>query len=297
MRSSSLALAVDPMPRRGGRLSRALHAARIVHPFPTLLNVAATGALAFIAARGIPPTWTLATMLLVMFCAQAAIGVTNDVFDRDLDARAKRWKPLVAGVVSLWLAVALAIALATTSLALALTLGPVGGGLAALGLACGLAYDARLKRTAFSAVPYMIAIPVLPLWVWAIVGDWRAALWWLPPMGSLIGLALHLANTLPDIDDDASNGVRGLAHRLGARRSMLLASASFGGALALSAAAAAVVEYDWRIYAPTASLGVLALTATLLLYAVRRDRFALQIGFAMLAVGSAVLAPGWLAAI
>jgi hypothetical protein len=33
---------------------RLLRALRIVHPFPTLLNVAATAALAFVAARGAP---------------------------------------------------------------------------------------------------------------------------------------------------------------------------------------------------------------------------------------------------
>ena len=78
-----------------------------------------------------------------------------------------------------------------------------------LGMACGLAYDVRLKRTVFSAVPFMIAIPTLPLWVWVTLGEWHAALWWLLPLGALIGLALHLANTLPDIDDDAAHGVRG----------------------------------------------------------------------------------------
>ena len=35
-------------------MMRLLRAARVIHPFPTLLNVAATGALAFVAARGVP---------------------------------------------------------------------------------------------------------------------------------------------------------------------------------------------------------------------------------------------------
>ena len=52
-------------------------------------------------------------------------------------------------------------------------------------------------------------------------------LWWLLPLGSLIGIALHLANTLPDIDGDAAHGVEGLAHRLGRRRSTCIAWASF----------------------------------------------------------------------
>lgn len=293
MRSSSLALQLDAMPRP----SRLLRAARIIHPFPTLLNVAATAALAVIAAGGIPGTRQVATMLLVMLCAQSAIGVTNDIFDRDLDAATKPWKPLVAGLVSTRTAIALAGVLAAIAVTLAATLGRTGGALAAVGLASGLAYDVRLKRTAFSAVPYMVGIPVLPIWVWAVLGDWQRAMLWLLPMGGLIGLALHLANTLPDIDSDASNGVRGLAHRLGARASMLVAWASFAGALALSGAIAPLVAYDMRVYVPTVGFGAVCLTASVALYAARRDRPALQAGFGLLGVGSAALAAGWLAAI
>ncbi len=183
MRSSSLALQLEAMPRQRG-VRRMLRASRIVHPFPTLLNVAATAALAFIAARGVPESRQMATMLLFMLCAQSAIGVTNDLFDRDLDARTKPWKPLVAGFVSIRAGVVLAIGLTVASVTVAAMLGPAVCGLAVLGLACGLAYDVRLKRTMFSAVPYMVGIPVLPLWVWTVDGDWQPVMWWLLPLGA-----------------------------------------------------------------------------------------------------------------
>lgn len=296
MRPSGLALQFDTMPLPRG-VGRALRAARIVHPFPTLLNVAATAALAFIAERGQPPPGLLATMLLVMFCAQAAIGAANDIFDRELDARTKPWKPLVAGLVPPAAAAALAVCLAVTGVALAATLGAAGFGLALLGLACGLAYDVRLKRSWLSAIPYMVGIPVLPLWVWATLGRWQTALWLLLPLGALIGLALHLANTLPDIDDDAAHGVRGLAHHLGVRWSMFLAWASFGGAIALSAVLARPLGYDPWPYIPAASVGAACLAVTVALHLARRDQLALRSGFAILSVGAAVLAVGWLAAV
>jgi len=297
MRSPGLALTqatTVPPPRGAARL---LRAARITHPFPTLLNVAATAALAFVAAHGAPDARLLATMLLVMLFAQSAIGVTNDLFDRDLDAQTKPWKPIVAGLVSPRAAALIAGVLIVAASTLASTLGPGGFALAVLGMSCGLAYDVRLKRTIFSAVPFMIAIPVLPLWVWLVLGEWEAALWWLLPLGALIGLALHLANTLPDIDDDAAHGVAGLAHRLGPRGSMFVGWASFGSALALSAAIAPLVGYDLRIYVPTASFGALSLAASIAIYAIRRDGFALQAGFGALGIGSALLAAGWLAAV
>ncbi len=286
--------AAVPRARGARRLARAL---RVIHPFPTLLNAAATAALAFVAAAGVPDALTLASMLLVMLCAQSAIGATNDYCDRDLDAASKPWKPIVAGVVRPRGALILAGLLIVAAAALAATLGPGSFVLAMLGLGCGLAYDVRLKRTIWSALPFMVAIPVLPAWVWLTLGAWQVVLWWLLPLGALIGLSLHLANTLPDIDADASYGIAGLGHRLGARNSMFAAWASFGAALVLSGAIAPLVEYDARIYAATASLGVVCLAASAGAFLWRRDSSALQFGFGVLGAGSAALAVGWLAAV
>ncbi len=204
------------------RPARLLRAVRIVHPFPTLLNVAATAMLAFVAVGGMPDAALLARMLLTMLFAQCAIGVANDICDESLDAAAKPWKPLPAGLVSRRAATVLASAFIAAAAALASTLGLAGFLLAMLGMACGLVYDVWLKRSIFSAVPFMIAIPTLPLWVWATLGEWQQELLWVIPLGALIGLSLHLANTLPDIDGDRAFGVEGLAHRLGTRGSMLL---------------------------------------------------------------------------
>jgi 4-hydroxybenzoate polyprenyltransferase len=293
-RAAALPETPAPIPTRVARVARAL---RIVHPFPTLLNVAATAALATVAWRGAPPGGLLLRMLLVMLLAQCAIGVTNDCCDRALDAETKPWKPIVAGLVRPQTAALTATLLAMGACAVAATLGAAGFGLAVLGLACGIAYDVGLKRTPLSAVPYMIAIPTLPAWVWTVAGAWRAALWWLLPLGALVGVALHLANTLPDIDADASQGVRGLAHRLGARRSMLVGWISFGAALALTAVIAPFVHYELAWYLPAALVGVRCLAASIGGYVARRDAAALQIGFALLGVGSAVVSVGWLAAL
>jgi 4-hydroxybenzoate polyprenyltransferase len=162
MHTRGVAPPVNPDTRRAA-VPRLLRTLRIIHPFPTLPNVAATGALAVVAARGAPPPGLLARLLLVMLLAQSAIGATNDYCDRDLDAATKPWKPIPAGLVRAATARACAVALAMAACALAATLGAGGFALAALGLSCGLAYDLWLKRTPFSAVPFMIAIPTLPL--------------------------------------------------------------------------------------------------------------------------------------
>ena len=274
-----------------------LRAVRIVHPFPTILNALATAGLAVMAVRGTPEASTLLRMVVVMLCAQCAIGVANDYFDRDLDAVAKPWKPIAAGLVPTRVAAVLALGLTAAAAVVALTLGAASFALAMLGLGCGLAYDARLKRTLFSAVPFMVAIPTLPLWVWLTMGVWQPVCWWLLPLGALIGFALHLANTLPDIESDSAHGVAGLAHRIGAQWSMRLAWGAFAAALALSGMLALFVKYDVRWYVPTIVFGVGALAVSITGALLRRDEFGLQFGFGVLSLASVVLAVGWLAAV
>ena len=47
--------------------------------------------------------------------------------------------------------------------------------------------------------------------------DDAAPPWWWPVGAALLGVGAHLLNVLPDLDDDAATGVRGLPHRLGPR--------------------------------------------------------------------------------
>lgn len=279
------------------RLREALRAARIIHPFPTLLNVAATGALAVVAADGWPDGWVLTRMLVAMFGAQAAIGAANDYFDRELDATAKPWKPVAAGLVAPGTGLGVAAALVAMAMVLAATISGWSLLLMAIGTACGLAYDARLKRSVLSAVPFMVAIPTLPLWVWVSLGEWDAVLWWLLLLGALIGLALHLANTLPDVRTDEAVGVRGLAHRLGIQRSAIVGWASFGGAIGLAAIAGIAAGGDVWLLAGSIVVGMLALAASVAVYARWRSEFALQVGFGVLGIGAATVATGWLAAV
>jgi 4-hydroxybenzoate polyprenyltransferase len=258
--------------------------------------MAATVGLAFAAADGSPDARTTAAMALAMFFAQSCIGVTNDVFDRRLDAETKPWKPLVSGLVAPSSAAILAGACLAAALVLGATIGPASMGLLALGTACGLAYDVRLKRTLLSAVPFMIAIPTLPAWVYVSFDRWQSGLWWLLPLGALIGLSVHLANTLPDIDSDTAHGVDGFAHRLGVRRSMYLSWIAFAAALALSLALWPLLDYDARWYAVVLAVGGGCLVGTIRAY-VARGEPALRLNFAAMSIAAAATAAGWLAAV
>src|SRR5437764_3541912 len=94
-------------------------AIRLLHPFPSFLNALVSGVLACAAVRGWPGTSTTLRLMLAMLCIQFCIGAVNDWADRHLDATAKPWKPIPAGVVPAPAALAVGAALGAGGLALA----------------------------------------------------------------------------------------------------------------------------------------------------------------------------------
>jgi 4-hydroxybenzoate polyprenyltransferase len=100
-------------------------------------------------------------------------------------------------------------------LALSWPLGPAALGLGALGTGAGLAYSAGLKGTIWSWAPFWVGFPTLALWAFAAAERLRAELWTVYLVGLPLVLAVHLADTLPDVAADRAAGLRGLAHRLG----------------------------------------------------------------------------------
>ena len=277
-------------------LVRSIRAARVIHPFPVALNVAATIGLAAIANDGIPTGSTLLRLAGAMFCAQAAIGASNDYCDRELDAETKPHKPIVRGLLEPRTALVLAGAFALIGGAITATFGPLSLAVGAIGLAAGLAYNVRLKRSLLSPLPFMIALPALPFWVWVSVDQFTGELWWLVPFAPLAGLAVHLSNTLPDIEADSAAGVRGLAHTIGADATRRLAWGSFAMALVLAVALGFHLDYDWRPFAAGAVLATALLAGAIGAHVVRPGQAAHQIGFGLIGVATAVLATAWLAA-
>jgi 4-hydroxybenzoate polyprenyltransferase len=225
---------------------------------------------------------------LGMLLYQFAIGAANDLADREVDAAAKPWKPLVRGDLRPVEARAVVAACVAGGLIVTLAL-PLGAWLVGIaGLACGLAYDAALKRTVLSFLPLSLALPLVPVWVFLAVDAWEPLLWWVFPLGVLFGASLHLANQLPDL---ATERIRGAAHRAGARRAALLAFGLFGAGASL---AVVVLLFESR---PRAALaGAAAFLAMVL--APRATRVFGRDGlFGVLAVTTAVIAVVFLSAV
>jgi 4-hydroxybenzoate polyprenyltransferase len=146
---------------------------------------------------------------------QYAAGALNDAVDVEADTAGGRDKPIPSGAISRRAVTLLALGSGAASLGFALALGPATLALAVVGLACAWSYDLRLKGTAASVLPFAIALPLVPLFGYAAAGRFPAVLWWAWPIGALAAIAVHLADSLPDVESDRAAGVRGLAPRRG----------------------------------------------------------------------------------
>ena len=205
---------------------------RACHPGPTV--VVTVVALLLGVAVGLP-VGRLVLVVLVVLTGQLSIGWSNDWIDHRRDIRVGRSdKPIVTGDISVDAVQAAAFIAAAVSLITGATLG-LGVALAnVVLLVSAWSYNAGLKRTALSFAPFVVSFGLLPSLV--TLGDLPpfVAPWWATVAGALLGVAAHLTNVLPDLDDDRRTGVRGLPHRLGPR-------ITGAGAFALLAATALVL--------------------------------------------------------
>ncbi|MBD8077793.1 UbiA family prenyltransferase [Cellulosimicrobium arenosum] len=216
------------------------------HAAPTAFVTVFAGALSAAIGAGAPTT---ALVVAAVLAGQLSVGWSNDWLDsaRDL-AVGRSDKPVVQGVVRAGTLRAAALTALGLCVVASLATGVVPGLVHLVAVAGAWAYNAGIKATVWSWVPYAVSFALLAVFVvLAAPGD-RVPAGWVALAAGLLGCGAHVANTLPDLDDDVATGVRGLPHRLGRRRSSVLAP------LVLGAAVAVVV------LAPTGSPGVAAWT-------------------------------------
>ena len=206
---------------------------RACHPEPTLAVTAGLTALAATTGRD---ATGIVLVALAILSGQLSIGWGNDWFDADRDIRAARPdKPIAAGQISAGAVGVAALIAVVATVPLSLLSGWLAGSMNLLGVACGWAYNTWLKSTAFSVLPYAVAFGTAPAFVVLGLPGTPAPPAWLLATGALLGSGAHFANVIPDLDDDAATGIRGLPHRLGAAGSALAAALLLGLASAVLA--------------------------------------------------------------
>ena len=135
------------------------------------------------------------------------------------------------------------------------------------------AYNLGAKGTVLSVVPYIVSFGILPLVVTLSLSQPALASPWAMAAGALLGIAAHFANVLPDLEDDAATGIRGLPHRLGPRAvGLTIAGALAAASLALVLGLGVATTPPWIAALQYAGLGVSLLLAVACAVLVLRGR-------------------------
>jgi 4-hydroxybenzoate polyprenyltransferase len=278
--------------------SRVATAIRLVHPFPSLLDGAVVALIALVAGGGVPRAVVLGTSMTLL---QFAIGATNDVIDAPSDvAGGKPGKPIAEGIVTPGAARVVALACASGGLILATAGGPWLLGLAVVVLGIGLSYDLWAKGTTLSWLPFAVGIPLLPVYGWyGAVGSLPGLFLVLVPAAANAGSALAIANATVDVERDAEAGQRSIALALGPARAawLVLVLHAVVAVLALATAAVLGSPTGWVVAVLLATLGPLGGAVLGVVAAGREGTNLRELAWEVQAIGTALLAVAWLAAL
>jgi 4-hydroxybenzoate polyprenyltransferase len=264
---------------------------RLPHALPILVVMVTTAVLTVIVERHV--AWsTLTAILLAMLGAQIVIGVVNELVDLDLDRASRPDKPLVSGLVSHRGAVTLLVYGLVLMVAAGAKLGAAPLVICLTGCALGVAYSLWFKRTVLAWLPYLAAIPLLPIWVAVSLGkfsnEWLLAY----PLGCCALAGVQVAQAVPDIASDRSSDIASLTTVLGERRSLYLCWVATTG----SALLVGLTSSDPKIGIGVPALVVLGVLVNAGLYRIR-PRLGVRSAFPIVAAGTALLGIAWVYAI
>lgn len=212
---------------------------RACHPEPTAAVTVLTATL--VGASGGNPLLAGAAVL----SGQLSVGWSNDWVDAARDrAVGREDKPVVQGLPVATVRTAALVAL-VTCVPLSLLMGRYAGAAHLVAVASAWAYNAHLKSTLLSFVPYALSFGLLPSVVTLTLPGHPGAPWWATAAGALLGVGAHGANVLPDLDDDRATGVRGLPQRLGRGPTSVLSGVALLGATVLLAVGPGASLLGW----------------------------------------------------
>lgn len=230
--------------------------ARCSHFAPTVAVTTFATLLAVSAGRGLGSL----VVLVAVLAGQLSVGWSNDWLDRNRDRAAGRSeKPLVRGDISDALLLRCAVGALIAAVLLSLLSGVAAGAVHVVAVASAWSYNLGVKSSPFSPVPYAVSFALLPAFVTLGLPDGVWPPWWALVAGGALGAGAHFTNTLPDLDDDALTGVRGLPHRVGARASLVVAVLLLGaGALAVAVGPRGAPSAAQLVALVVSGLGVVA---------------------------------------
>jgi 4-hydroxybenzoate polyprenyltransferase len=266
------------------------------HPVPVMFHIVAVTVFTLLAAW--PHfIWSIIVLVIAAHAAmQISIAMLNDYCDRRLDAVSKSGKPIPRGLIHAREALIGGFVMIAIMLILLIQLPLLALLVSLCYLVLGQAYNLGLKSTPFSGIVFALAMPLIPLYAFAGIGRVPYVLFWLIPTGFLLGIALNLANSLPDIEQDAANGAKTLAVVLGVKRSfavcqsMIVLAAALIGILQITGL---VPARSWIIVL-TLILTCLAVETMVLFFGPERPVETRKSYFYLVALTCILLAGGWI---
>jgi 4-hydroxybenzoate polyprenyltransferase len=265
------------------------------HFTPVVVVLAATYAFSVLARETFAFDLVTARLLLAMLGGQLAIGAVNELVDAELDAASKPHKPIPAGIISHTAARTLVVLSLFAMVGFSASFGAGSLILCSLGTGAGLVYDLWLKRTLLSWLPYLVALPLIPIWVWAAVDTFVPGLLILYPLGAIAVVGVHLSQALPDSEADRNAGIRSVSSVLGQSRSLALCWLSTLTAPAFaSALASRLTDRPETVW--TGSAAVVALVLTNVTIYVANPRAGIAACFPITASSTALMGLAWVLA-
>jgi 4-hydroxybenzoate polyprenyltransferase len=187
------------------------------HPGPAMVVTAMATALAVALEAG---TGTTVLIALAFGSGQLSIGWSNDWIDAARDTATGRTdKPVARGAVAATTVARAAAVAAALTVPLSLALGLAAGIAHLVAVAAAWSYNLGLKSTVWSWAPYALAFGLVPAVVVLALPGHPSPPVWLVGVGALLGTGAHLANVLPDLEDDRVTGVRAGGSSAGPGRS------------------------------------------------------------------------------
>jgi 4-hydroxybenzoate polyprenyltransferase len=222
-----------PVAARAGGVRAAWDLLRCSHPEPVLAVTVASAILGIAAGRG----WSTPLLAAAILSGQLFVGWTNDYIDREADRLAGRVdKPAAAGLVSGARLHAAAVVAGALCIPLSLANGLAAGTLHLVAVLVAFLYNAGLKKTPISVLPYLFSFGSLPAIVTLGLHPGHLPAAWLTLGAGLLGSGAHFTQVIPDIEQERKVGIHGLPQLIGVRGSLLSAAG-------LLAAAALVILF------------------------------------------------------
>jgi 4-hydroxybenzoate polyprenyltransferase len=239
----------------GRRMSAYERLIRLDKPIGTLLLLWPTLWALWLASAGQPRYEHLLIFLIGTLLMRSAGCAINDYADREFDPHVERTRarPLAAGEIEPWEALAVAGLLALAAFGMVLFLNRLAIALSVLGLLVAVSYP--FSKRVFSMPQAYLGIAFgfgIPMAYAAVQGRLPLECWLLLAANVCYSFAYDTEYAMVDRDDDAKLGIRTSALTLG-RWDVAAVMASYALMLALLAAVAVLSGLGWAFYAGLAA--------------------------------------------